>query len=693
YKGYVRLFPQKEHAAISALRIGQSFFLTERYDEALRYFTDVKEDKLDTNFRQILYFYTGKSYRAKANKDKALDYYKKAQGLSEGGRYKVYALLEIADIFIEASDYKKAIEYYDKAYSASETDELKAFTLYEKGKAYFSSGDYLNSAETFKRVFKEYPGQDISKDAMANLLLSFFNMSKYEDLIIEYQNSQGLIGGDEGFFNTHYIAASAYSELKDYGKSLLVLDKILSFKALGKEDRHKTLLKKTEVLIKSKEFKQAGELIEKELKDAQIDNDRIIFMKAESYYGLSDFDKSYELYKNVAEEFKDSPFADSALYGMAYAKKSQGKIQEALDVFIRYFKEGEDDARRQDALYNTILIEIKSGHTEKAIEHSRLYLSTFEEASLNEKILFRLGSLYSEAKEYDKAADVFKQFIDRFEKSENLAEAYFLLAYNLQSAEEFDEALKYYEKVPLSKENKLFYSSLKNRAFIYLNRKEDNNAAGIFNRIITDFKENDLGIEAYLWLAKHYLSSKNYSEPLRILKNVESREGASGRVNEISYFRAEAHREMRNFEEAVKDYNAVLSAEGEDTGATGASHIGKGLCLIEMKDFDKAKVEFETAVLNNPDDNTVTMRARFEMANIEKFKANLDEAAKLYMLVAVLYNDDYYSPEALFRAGEIFQALNREQEAIKVYEEIVKTYEKTHLCEKAKERIRALSES
>jgi TolA-binding protein len=115
--------------------------------------------------------------------------------------------------------------------------------------------------------------------------------------------------------------------------------------------------------------------------------------------------------------------------------------------------------------------------------------------------------------------------------------------------------------------------------------------------------------------------------------------------------------------------------------------------LISLKDLDAAREEFETAILENPDDSTVTIRARFEMAHLEKMSGDPEKASKLYMLVAILYNDKYYCSEALFRAGEIFAERGNKEKAVKTFQEIVNTYKDSHVFEKAKEKLKVLNEN
>ncbi len=693
YKRYNELFPDGKKLSISNLRSGQSLFLMKRYDEALQHFNEVESDDLEDAFVQTLYFYTGKAHQAKGDRIKALEYFKKAISVSKDSEHVAHANIEIGDIFVEDAETGKAIEYYTKAYDSADSENMKSLALYKQAEAQFSSGNFSVSADMFKKILVEYPAREISGDALVNLLFCLFNMSEYEKLITEYSNNEKRIPEDSAFFNAYYIAACAYSELARHDESLSLLNKTLSFSSLRAADRRKALLKKSDVLLSAKHFDEVVDLIERELEDSKNDTDYVIFLKAEAYYGLGSFGKSFDLYKKITDEFPASPLSDDALFGMAYARNSDDKNEEALNLFVEYYEKGKDDTKRQESLYNTILISAKLDLKERAIEYCEVYLATFKEGHFNEAVLFRLGLLHSELKNHEKSIAAFGQFIGQFGESEKLEEAHFLLAYNLQLSGDADEALRYYQMISQDKdETKVYYPALKNIAMIYVNKKDDAKAAEVFDRVITEFEKNDLGVETYLWLARHYLTDGKFDNALRVLQKAESRQDFPGVMDEIAYFKAEAHREKLDFEAAIKNYDVVLSATEKDT-YRGASHIGKGLCLLEMGDFDKSKAELETAILENPEDNTVTMRAKFELANIERLKGNLEEASKLYMLVAILYRDDRYCPEALFRAGELFEAAEKKAEAIKVYREIVGTYEKSNLFEKAKERIETLGEN
>ena len=692
YKGYLKLFPKEEKAAIAAVRLGQIAYLTQKYDEALISFNLVDEDKLNEAFLSILYFSKGKTYKEKGNRENAYKFFNKAVSLKDKTEYTVYSQFELGDLYAEDSKYKEALANYEYAYRDAPKDDLKGFAQYKMGEMYFSLGDYKTASQTLKQVLDGYSKSEISEDAFANLLLALFNMAKYEDVVSEFLASKDLLSKDDAFFDVYYIVALAYAELKNYDKSIESIDAILSREGLAKDRKEKALLKKAEILLQAKRFKDMTAFIDSALAGQAGDEGYIQFLRAEAEYGLGNFEKAFELYRKVSEEFPDSTYSEDALYSMAYARNAMGDEKEASDLFVKYFETGKDKIKRQEALYNAILTKKKIGETESAVGASQRFLEVFKDSDLSENVLFGMGTLYSDMKKYDKAIEAFKNFIAEYKESGRLEEAYFLLGYNLQLEKKYDEALTYYERVlPKKSEGKLYYSALKNKALIYLNKEEDDEAAQVFDFIITEFNDNDLGPDAYLWLAKHYMVSGNFKDALRILASADKKDKGSKRKGEIAYFRGEAYSELKDFDKAIENYDVTLT-DSEENVFSGAAHIGKGLALLYLNKLGEAKTEFETAILENPEDNTIAMRARYELAGIEYQTDNLEEAEKLYMLVAILYNDPYYCPEALFNAGEIFEALGKNNEARKVYQEIIDKYGDSHLVEKAKENLEALGE-
>ncbi|MBL7071010.1 MAG: tetratricopeptide repeat protein [Candidatus Omnitrophica bacterium] len=692
YNKYLERFSTADNQMLVVkLRIGEVFFFTERFDDAIAQLESLEREDFRKDQMQTLYYYLAKAYRRKGDDEKARPYFNKAAEIIGDNEYAFNSLIELGDLYAGMSEYDKALEQYSNAHEKSDSEKTKSFSLYKIAETQFLAGDYPASINSFKRVLSDYPENEIYSEALSNLLLSLFNTEKYEELIKEYADRRHLIKNEDKFFNVHFTAYSAYTEIGDHEKALSGLDGLLSSGWVSQKNKDRAALKKSEIFLSAKRFDEAIKEIDAHLSSEDDYADNIIFIKGEALYGAGDFEGAAAQFNKLIDEHPGSPFAIDAIYSLAYVQKNMEQNKSARDSFMKYYERSKDGTKSQAALYNAILLDLKDEELGKAVKDCKLYLSTFEHGKYREKILFTLGSVYSQIKDYGNAIHMYKEFIEVYKGGPKLQDAYFRIAYGLQMSDKYDEAVEHYDKLEKDMNiGGLYYAALKNKVLIYFAKENKSKAAEVYDHIISDFPGNDLGIEGHFWLAKYYLECSRFKDAIRILEKTGARPDAKGNEKQIAYFKAEAYKETEDFSKAIENYDIVFSYGDQGDVYSGASRIGKGLCLIETGEYDKAKEEFDKAILENPDDDTIVMRAKFEIAGIEQLKGNMEQAYKLYMMVAILYDNDEYSPRSLLKAADIFQDLKKFAEAKKAYREIIDKYGETEFARDARNRLQGI---
>jgi tetratricopeptide (TPR) repeat protein len=696
FNSYKELYPEGAKIQIIHLRLGQCAYFTERYASALTHFKRADVTKMDEDFRPIYYLYAGKTHARLKHFSKAQKALTKAIDLSPQTEYAFHATMELADLANQKENFIQAIEHYQDLYTLADTTKRKANVLYKQGEVYLFIKRYPKAIESFERILSEFPDQEIAADAQKSLLMAHYNAEQYRDVVRAFENNEERIhkGPVVDVFDAYYLTALAQIQLNAREEALALLNKILRREDLPDEQSRKAMIKRVEILVALGHFQKALALTEDYLPKVARDKDELLFWKAEALYGLKDYEKAAYVYQQIQTQYKDSGRPDEVLYALAYAQWKADHLAEAAALFEQYATQGDNDAHQKEAAYNVIVIYQDLNEHAAAIEFAETFIDKFPASERTEKVLYLLGHLYSKANEHARAVEVCQKLVKLFPASDRLQDVWFLLAFSFQSLDKDQEALRYYGKLHAREiARHLRYPALKNSALIHLDNQAKQKAADTFFEIIRAYPDNDLKLETLLWVAEAYYLSQQYEPMVTVLSQAETKadEKQTQAQGQITFLKAQAFRQLGEIQKAQEHYSALL-AMPEDTPYRAASHIGLGLCHMHENKYAKAQQAFETALLENTEDNTITMRARYEMANLYRAMEDYEKAAKFYMFVSVLYDEERFCAPALFKAGEMFELLDQKQKALSVYQELVKRYPKSAFSEKARQKLKGSHE-
>lgn len=682
-----KTYPQSPKLPAAILRTAQIQVRQKNFDEALKELTSVDmRNSLHGQQLQSFYFYAAKAHRGKGNVSAALADFQKAFDTPDASTYTVFALMEYGELQVQSGYYKEAGDAFERAIQIAADKNLRGYLLYKRAETLFMAGKYDEAIAGFQEVLGQYPKLKVVKDALANMLLALFNKGKYDDVLAEYQKNASVIKEDGSYFHVHFAAVRAYVELQKYDEALALMQKILLYPNMQDKEKNTVLLKQADILIRQKKFEEGLGLANQVNAVGQTESEDLSFLKAQGHFGLGNYDKAFNLFQEVEQKASNSNFARASLLGMAHAANQAGKYKEAGDLFFKYYNQSQDEALKGEALYYTALMEMKLGALDQASTLAQKYIKSFPQGQYYEQCILMLADLYAKAKQSDQAIALLNEYVKSGAQLKRPDTVQFLLGYNMQALGQTDAALEQYAKVALNKDDPHFYASaLKNSAIIQIAAKKYPEAAATFDRLISELETNHLEIKTYLWVFNQYLKEQKYEGILRLAPKAEQFFPGQG-VNELAYFKAEAYRGQKDYDNALKLYDTVLSS-GTKTIYTATSYIGKGLCLVQLKQFNEAKAEFQKAIDADAEDNTITLRARYETANAASQQENYDEALRFYLLVSTIYEDDKYGPESLWRAGEILEKLNRKDEADKVYKELVDKYAQSPQAELARKKV------
>ncbi len=691
FRTYVTQFPNRDKINLAKIRLGQSLQQLQKFDEALAAANEIPDDGLDQQWIQNKYLLLAQIYKTQGNHDQAIANYQKVEEIAKDSPTAIETYIKLGESHKEKADYPTAIAYFQKAIDFTKDDKVKSLALYKQAEIVFLMEEYHDSADLFAQVVDLQADPSMVEDAISNLLLALFNVPAYNAVISRYEHYKSQLTPQGRQFDADFVLARSYKLEGQFDAALEAADRALAIPDISAANRNKAVDTKVEVLFLSKRYESVIQLIDSQWTDQTEYRAKALFFKAESHYSLGRFEEAHNYYETLLAEYPETEFKEEATYGLAHAKNALGKETEAADLFKQYFASADDDEKKKEALYNQILLHSKLNKVEQGIADAEQYLNNYAEDSKRGIVMFLLGNLYSKQNRYDDAIRMFQQIVDHDPTNPKRQDSTFLLAYNLQLKGDIPKALEYYALVPQNPEDPtLYYSARKNMALIHLEQENFPKAVLILKEIITSYEENDLTIDMYLWLAEKTLEAKSYDAVISVLNKAEGKQKTDDDRQAVAFFKATAHQKQSECDQAIPLYDTVIGIQN-DSLFIGQSLIGKSQCLIEQKDYAAAKQVLDQVLLDFGDDDKISLLARFEMGHLLELKGKPEDAAKFYMLVAVLYNDTYYCPEALFRAGQIFEQTKNIKNARNVYQEIIQLYMNSHRFSEAQKRLAAIA--
>ncbi|MFH1665155.1 MAG: tetratricopeptide repeat protein [Candidatus Omnitrophota bacterium] len=733
YKSFLEKYPQSEYRRDAAYRIADAYFLEEDYDAALRSFDEFQKQ----------YPSSGSMYR-KADLRKAQAYYlkgdhKDSEGILKGlsgsgepevagpakyylssiyfrqgdyttsrenlesllagsdkGGYMSFAYMMLGDIDSALKDYVKAAEAYGKCFFSTGDAALAAQAAYRAGGAYYRAGDHEKAQLFYRKVIDNYAGSGVFDNAAIGLLSVVGEKGEHElvvkcaEEILPKVSGEGikaqvlfLLGGsyfNQGLFSE---AAKAYDEaFAKYPHTEFGLkSKLNECWALYKTDDLKNCLSGLDEYIAMAGTPSPG-------KDA-LSLDEALYLKARALAASGRREEAHVLYEKVIGEDKGSDFRRESLYeaGWSYDQAEDGA--KAVEYFKRFIAEYPGDKRNPSLLLKAAQVSFKLGRYEDAENDYNEFLSGFENDPLKENALYQLGRLYVKTGEYDKGIKVFRDLLEEFPGSKLHAAATYWTGYCYQRQEKWGDAVGVYEQLISGDKNGDYYSrSIEAAAYCYFQRGQNEKAVEMYRGVMTGAPDYKLPEGVYKWVADFYLNngrSEMSDETLRLLlKHYPSAE----KEEDVMYMLGENCVRLNKPEEAITYFKRAV-----DTGVASPylarAYLGLGRIYSSKGEY-KRSLEFLDEGFKNQKDNLAGALVRFEMGNVRFLMGEYEEAAKNYMMVAILYDDEGLCSQALFQAGVSFEKAATPQKSVEVFKELIGRYPASALSEKAKNEVKRI---
>jgi tetratricopeptide (TPR) repeat protein len=622
--------------------------------------------------------YKGVDFPSKELWAEAINYGEKAVKIDPKFAEAYYLL---AEIYNRTHWSIREVESLNHFMKLIESKELKNKGIYDKvSKAYFKLGYAFYSKKEFEQA------------------IEYFNSSiKYNPDLLE----------------SHFYLVQVYYDIGKIGLSLDECEEVLRIDPQNKEIVW--FIKKNEqakkygrkayenyekgyLAYKNNNYAEAINYFKSSILNNSEYKDSHYYL-ALSYYNIGDFDNSITQWNEV---IKIDPFDNSA---KRFLNKSLEEKKYGRDT-LRYFNIGYDYYIKGE--YEKAIEEFKKSLScnpkfEKAQKYlSRSYYQLNQMDKYREEIEkatrlkvindeekveehYKLGYEFYSLKKYQVA-------IEELKKALNLKNDYpaarYLLAECYFKQKEYKIALVEYDRVVSdSAKNEYTDDSLLGSGWCYYLLEKYEEADKRFSKLLMDFPQSDLALQAYYKLGKSNFKRENYQKVIEVYKEFIKKypQYKGEEIEEIYFLLGQSYLWLKKYKEAEESFEKLILLYPQ-SGIIFQAKYYKSLCLFNQDKYEETIENLEELISEEEGrvDNKQRAEAQYLLSRCWINLREYNKASKeLEDLKQYKTSNPLIFEKSIFDLGLTYSIQGDKEKAILKFQEFIEKYPKSKLIESA----------
>jgi TolA-binding protein len=598
-----------------------SFYQLKQYKEALPYIDHYLKVKGNTSNE---YYIAGFCYNNSGQTDKAIINFEKA--VKGNDLISQNAYYHLAGLYIKKGDKKRAMVAFQNASEMNFDPIIRKDALFQYAKiAYEMDYSPFNEAiKAFDKYISDYPDSENNDQAYDYLVKVFMTTRNYKDALtsiekIKVKSPAVKKAYQRVAFNRgiEYFRDMKFKEaINLFNKSLEVGNnnelKALAYYWIGEADSRTG--NPDAALSNYKKFQNTpGASGRKEFCVSNYNIGYVFFNKDQ----LSQANSWFLKYLSCNPE-KNSPIYPDALNRIGDCYYGERNFNEAISYYDKVYQLGSADA--DYALFQkAFCFGLLQDYPSKIKELSNLS-SAFPKSNFLDDALFETGKAYEQMKEEDNAVATYNSLVQKYPQSPYAPKALIqlgLLAYNRN---DFNSSIKYYKKVTEnyrnSSESKAAMTGIKN-SLLETNKVDEYISYARSLGKDASPSDNEKDSLTFLSAEKLYMA-KDPRAKKELIKYLDNFPSGNFEMN-AHFYKADCEYRDNNFEEAIHDYEFVLSQA--DNPFTENALINVSELLYKSDDFKNALVYYERLERLSSNKNNLQnsllgqMRCNYELKN------------------------------------------------------------------------------
>jgi len=589
------------------------------------------------------------------------------------------AYFQIGKSYYAKQDYAKAIEWFEKIDSknlaGAENTEYRFKLAYAK----FMTGDYAASKPVFTEL-KDKSGQYQEASIYYYAYLSYLDQ-EYKTALNEFERLEGSKTYENSY--PYYITALYFLDKRYDDVLAYALPKLQSTKQESETEMFRIVAATYFIkgdLAKSKEYYDRFQAQDQGKTQNNQDSYQIGYIN----YKLGNYEKAIQELEKLEEP---DAYFQSAMITLGDSFLKTGNKQSARNAFFRASKLDFDPQLKEEGLFNYAKLSYDLEFHQVALDAVQEYIKTYPRSKRNEEAKTLLAEVLLSTKNYRAAVDVLED-LDRRSKEANAAYQKVTYYRGLEYYNEraFENAISMFMRSEANRhDEEIFALATYWKAEAMYEVRKYKEAVANFNKFLQlpAARKTDVYNYANYALAYAAFRADNYSTAANYFERFLSGGGKDGidlnTRNDAMARAADSYLAIKNYSKAANYYDRLIAsgAQSQDYAL-----FQKGI-LLGLQGNNQGKIETLNSVMSKYPKSNYADDVAFEVPYTYFLMGQHDLAITGLQKMVEQYPRSSYVPRALTTIGLVQYNKDDNDAALSTFQRVVNQYPTTDEAKQA----------
>jgi len=577
--------------------IGEAYFKTQKYDDAIKYF-ELHSQKSLTPISRLDKYQLGYCYYKAGNYDKAIIQFNPITTEKDTLSQNIQYLL--ADCYLQTKQLPFARNAFQSAYKLGFDTVITQSSLlnYAKLSYQLSFNPYNDAVAALMKYIEVYPkAADI--DEANNLLVTvFFATKKYKDAL----NSIDKISFKSTELKSAYQKIAFYRGIElfnngDFTNAIIHFNKSLEY------------------ILHPAEAAQA------------------IYWKGESYYRLNKYDSASQCFNNflLSQGAFQLPEYNMAHYNLGYTAFKQKKYNESAVSFRKFLASNKEEDKK---IINDANIRVGDCYYivknyDQAIDFYNKAIAA--NATDADYAIFQKAICYGVLSQFNPKIETLLDLLKKHPNSSYTVDAKYELANTYLILPDNENALKYFTSIVNEHPTSSYVSvSLLKSGLIYFNTDKYEPALQTLKKVVADYPATKESKEALISISDIYVNMNKPDEFFVYVQNIPFANVTKNEQDSITYIASQNQYMNGDCESSVKGFTDYLEKFPEGIFVTNAQFY-RAECLHKQGKLKEALKDYSSVIKKKK--TIFTESAMMKSAAINFKLKNYNDALANYITI------------------------------------------------------------